>query len=104
MEKVNVIQEMDELKKLLSYSKNIGFFFGAGSSCAFGLPNVYKLTDDVEEKLDASMKDIFVRLKKSLSELYSGKKISVEDILNYVRQIRELTGEKEDRECKIICV
>lgn len=97
MEKVNVIQEMDELKKLLSYSKNIGFFFGAGSSCAFGLPNVYKLTDDVEEKLDASMKDIFVRLKKSLSELYSGKKISVEDILNYVRQIRELTGEKEDR-------
>ncbi len=99
MGKVNVIQEMDELKKLLSYSKNIGFFFGAGSSCAFGLPNVYKLTDDVEEKLDAGMKAVFIRLKESLSELYLGKreKISVEDILNYVRQIREITGEKEER-------
>jgi len=97
VEKINVIQEMDELKKLLSYSKNIGFFFGAGSSCAFGLPNVYKLTDDVEEKLDADMKAIFTNLKVSLSTLYSGKKISVEDVLNYVRQIREITGEKEDR-------
>jgi len=97
MGEVNVIQEMNELKKLLSYSKNIGFFFGAGSSCAFGLPNVYKLTDDIAEKLDAGMKDVFIRLKESLSELYSDKKISVEDILNYVRQIREITGEKEER-------
>lgn len=97
MEKVNVIQEMDELKKLLSYSKNIGFFFGAGSSCAFGLPNVYKLTDEVEEKLDSRLQTIFKSLKKSLSELNSDKKISVEDVLNYVRQIREITGEKEDR-------
>lgn len=97
MEKINVIQEMDEFKKLLSYSKKIGFFFGAGSSCAFGLPNVYKLTDDVEEKLDTGMKDIFTNLKESLSELHLGKKISVEDILNYVRQIREITGENENR-------
>lgn len=97
MEKVNVNQEMDELKKLLSYSKNIGFFFGAGSSCAFGLPNVDKLTDDVEEKLDSRLQTIFKSLKESLSELHSDKKISVEDILNYVRQIREITGEKEDR-------
>lgn len=97
MEKINVIQEMDELKKLLSYSKNIGFFFGAGSSCAFGLPNVYKLTDDVEGELDSSLQIIFKSLKESLSELHSSKKISVEDILNYVRQIREITGEKEDR-------
>lgn len=97
MAQINVIQEMDELKKLLSYSKNIGFFFGAGSSCAFGLPNVFKLTDDVSEKLDSRFKDIFENLKESLSELYSEKQISVEDILNYVRQIREITGEKEDR-------
>ena len=34
---INLIQEIDELKKLLSYSKNIGFFFGAGTSCAFGV-------------------------------------------------------------------
>ena len=34
MDKINVIREIRELKTHLSYSKNIGFFFGAGTSCA----------------------------------------------------------------------
>lgn len=75
METINVIQEMDEFKKLLSYSKNIGFFFGAGSSCAFGLPNVCKLTDDVENRLEPDMRKTFKRLRESLSELYPEKKL-----------------------------
>ncbi len=94
---INVIQEIDELKKLLSYSKNIGFFFGAGMSCAFGLPNVIKLTEDVELKLDNDMKTVFQNLKQSLVVLLGKTSISVEDILNYVRQIREITGERNDR-------
>lgn len=98
MSQINVVQEMDEFKKVLSYSKNIGFFFGAGSSCAFGLPNIYRLTDEVEDRLNASLKPHFTNLKYSLSSLHAGRTISVEDILNYVRQIREITGEKEDRE------
>lgn len=56
---INVIQEIDELKKLLSYSKNIGFFFGAGTSCAFGLPHVIRLIEDVELKLESDMKTVF---------------------------------------------
>jgi len=55
MSQINVVQEMDEFKKVLSYSKNIGFFFGAGSSCALGLPNIYRLTDEVEDRLNASL-------------------------------------------------
>ncbi|HYE12368.1 MAG TPA: SIR2 family protein [Patescibacteria group bacterium] len=98
MEQINVIQEIDELKKLLSYSKNIGFFFGAGTSCAFGLPNVIKLTEDVEAMLENEMKAFFQSLKQSLIELLGRTNISVEDILNYVRQIRDITGEREDRE------
>lgn len=98
MDKINVIQEIDEFKKLLSYSKNIGFFFGAGSSCAFGLPNIKELTELVESKLDSSEKSFFLSLKKSLSELYPKNNINVENVLNYVRQIREITGEKEERE------
>lgn len=44
MDKVNVIQHMNEIRNILSYATNIGFFFGAGTSCAFGLPNIMTLT------------------------------------------------------------
>ena len=30
MDKVNVIQHMNEIRNILSYATNIGFFFGAG--------------------------------------------------------------------------
>jgi uncharacterized protein len=33
MDKVNVIQHMNEIRNILSYATNIGFFFGAGTSC-----------------------------------------------------------------------
>ncbi len=44
MEKFNVIREIQELKNQLSYSKNIGFLFGAGTSTALGIPNISDLT------------------------------------------------------------
>ncbi len=97
MEKKNVITEMDEIKKVLSYSKRIGFFFGAGSSCAFGLPNVDRLTHEVEGMLESDYKTCFGIVKSILQELYPGVKISIEDILNYIRQIRDITGEREDK-------
>lgn len=56
MEQINVLQQMNEFKKILSYSKNIGFFFGTGTSCAFGLPNIISITDDVESNLDDDKK------------------------------------------------
>lgn len=97
MAEINVIQEMDELKKVLSYSKKIGFFFGAGSSCAFGLPNVKTLTQMVEKNLEGDMNVIFNILNNILKDLLKKTDITVEDILNYVRQIREITGERRDK-------
>lgn len=97
MTHINVVQEITELKNLLSYSKNIGFFFGAGTSCAFGLPNVYRLTDEVENNLVQELKEDFKRIKDILVILLGKEKVSVEDILNYIRQIREITAEKKDR-------
>lgn len=96
METISVKQEVDELKKLFSYSKKIGFFFGAGSSCSFGLPNVKQLTESVEDELEGNLKESFRIAKNSLSELLS-KAITVEDILNYTRQIRDITGGKKDK-------
>lgn len=49
-------------------SQRIGFFFGAGSSCAFGLPNVYKLTDDVEEKLEAINDEVHIVVESDLED------------------------------------
>ena len=49
MVQFNLIREVRELKNQLSYSKKYGFFFGAGTSCALGVPNIATLTIDVEE-------------------------------------------------------
>jgi len=48
MVKFNLVREIRELKNQLSYSKKYGFFFGAGTSCALGVPNIATLTTEVE--------------------------------------------------------
>ena len=98
MEQINVLQQMSELKKILSYSKNIGFFFGAGTSCAFGLPNIISLTTEVETNLDDDKKSEFNKAKQCLIDTLGKTTRSVEDILNYVRQIRDLTKGKANKE------
>lgn len=65
MDQANVLHQMNEFKKILSYSKNIGFFFGAGTSCAFGLPNIARLTEEVERKLEPHMKTICKRQSRA---------------------------------------
>ncbi len=96
MEKINVLHQMNELKKILSYSKNIGFFFGAGTSCAFGLPNIVSLTNEVEATI--SLRSEFDKAKQSLMQLTGKAEVSIEDLLNYIRQIRDITHEKADRQ------
>ena len=94
----NILKEMSEIKKVLSYSQNIGFFFGAGTSCSVGLPNVINLTTAVEGKFLANDKADFLRIKSVVASLYPEIEVSVEDILNFIRQIRDLTKEKEDKQ------
>jgi hypothetical protein len=93
MDKINVIREIRELKTHLSYSKNIGFFFGAGTSCALGIPNVEQLTSGIEAKLTNHFLVNFKLVKTDLESIITDRKVNIEDILNQIRRIRELTGE-----------
>lgn len=93
MDKINLVREIRELKTHLSYSKNIGFFFGAGTSCALKIPNVEQLTDGIEEVLLDDFKKNFNLIKNDLTSLVAPRKVNIEDILNQIRRIRELTGE-----------
>lgn len=94
MDQLNVIREIKELKSQLSYSKNIGFFMGAGTSCALGLPNIGQLTSSVEDSLLGDSKNSFTIIKKDLeAKALPEVVISIEDILNQVRRIREITGD-----------
>ncbi len=52
MVKFNLVRDIRELKNQLSYSKKYGFFFGAGTSCALGVPNITTLTTEVENALE----------------------------------------------------
>jgi hypothetical protein len=93
MDKINLVREIRELKTHLSYSKNIGFFFGAGTSCALNIPNVEQLTDGIEVALIDDFKTTFDLIKVDLTDAVAPRKVNIEDILNHIRRIRELTGE-----------
>ena len=64
MVKFNLVREIRELKNQLSYSKKYGFFFGAGTSCALGVPNIAILTTEVEKVLKGNSLTYFNILKK----------------------------------------
>jgi hypothetical protein len=103
MSKIDVLQEIRELKNHLSYSKNIGFFFGAGTSCALGIPDIEQLTRGVEETLKDSSAKTFGIIKDDLKTLVQGREINIEDILNQLRRIRELTKESEIKHYQGVC-
>jgi hypothetical protein len=97
MNKSNIIREIQELKNQLSYSKNVGFFFGAGTSTALGIPNIAQLTKGVEDSLKDDLLKSYLIIKKDLETTFPDKTINIEDILNQIRRIREITGEKKDK-------
>ena len=103
MNKIDVLREIRELKNHLSYSKNIGFFFGAGTSCALGIPNIALLTQEVEATLKDGSAKTFVASKNDLKTQIQGRDVNIEDILNQLRSIRELTNESETKVYQGIC-
>ncbi len=96
MEEISVTKEISELKSQLSYTKNIGFFMGAGTSCALGLPNISQLTEQVKQLLKPEALAHFNIIKNDLESKNPDTTISIEDILNQFRRIREITGERAD--------
>ncbi len=97
MVKFNLVREVRELKNQLSYTKKYAFFFGAGTSCALGVPNIENLTTDVEKALTGGSLGNFKKIKQDLESTYPSKTINIEDILNQIRQIRSITGERDDK-------
>jgi len=87
----DLIKEVRELRTQLAYTKNIGLFFGAGTSCAMKVPNIVALTSQIESGLDATQKAVLVKVQKDLS--VGGSQPTIESILNRVRQIRAITEE-----------
>jgi len=80
MDKINLVKEIRELKTHLSYSKNIGFFFGAGTSCALKIPNVEQLTDGIESALIDDFKKNFDLIKADLTVAVAPREVNIEDI------------------------
>jgi hypothetical protein len=94
---MDVVKEIKELKNQLAYSKNIGFFFGAGTSCALKIPNIAMLTAGIEKNLkDDNLKN-FKIIRDNL-KVTLGRDVNIEEILNHIRRIREITNEKSDQD------
>jgi len=93
MSKISLIREIKEIKTQLAYQKNLGFFFGAGTSCALKIPNIAQLTQQVEALLEGEILTNFQLIKKDLENTIPPSKPNIEDILNQVRRIRKITGE-----------
>ncbi len=98
---MDILREIEEFKAQLSYSKNIGFFFGAGTSCAIGIPNISQLTQLVKDNLMKEIKNKYSIIENDLVE-NNNNPITIETILNQVRKIRELTKDNSQKE--YLCV
>jgi hypothetical protein len=103
MIKIDVLREVRELKNHLSYSKNIGFFWGAGTSCALGIPDILQLTREVESSLKGSVVNHFGIIKDDLKTLIQERDVNIDDILNQLRRIRELTKDSKTKNYQGVC-
>ncbi|MEK6780584.1 MAG: SIR2 family protein [Bacteroidota bacterium] len=101
MPKISLTKEINEIKNQLAYAKNIGFFFGAGTSCALSIPNIEMLTKAVEDDLSVDLKKSFLLIKDDLALTIKDKQVNIEDILNQIRRIREITGESDKDYIKV---
>lgn len=96
MDKLNVIHHMNEFRNILSYATNVGFFFGAGSSCAFGLPTIFQLTEKVKKSLNSAQVVDYESVEDAIKSLTAKNSVTVEDVLNHLREVRSLTKDRAD--------
>jgi len=81
------IRELSEIRDQLSYTKRLGFLFGAGTSKSMGIPDIATLTNNVEDALNGDEKSNYQSIKKSLDK----DSQHIEAILNQVRLVRQIT-------------
>ncbi len=99
MSTFSIISQMKELREQLSHSKRIGCFFGAGTSMAMGLPGIWDLTTQAIDELGEEEKEKVNAILAHIKEYsHNGDNSTIEDLLNYIRMIRQVTYEKEENE------
>ncbi len=87
------LREMQEIRNQLSYSKRIGFLLGAGTSKSIGISDINQLTSKVSEELSTELKECISKVKTCLGN----PECNVEDILNHIRLVREITNENKEK-------
>lgn len=87
------LRELTELRNQLSYSKRIGFLFGAGTSKAIGISDIAELTKKIEGNLIKGDKEKFVIIKEALHK----DEQHIEAILNQIRLIRQITSDSKSK-------
>lgn len=94
----SLVREINELKNQFSTAKRIGFFFGAGTSMGLGIPGITELTKKVEESLVDRFRTNFIKVKEGLQDFIEPNCcVSVEDVLNQLRLIRQITRESSTK-------
>ncbi|MBX2991475.1 MAG: SIR2 family protein [Bacteroidetes bacterium] len=101
--KFDVKREVDELRNQLALSRRIGFFLGAGASMSLGIPGIASLTTMIQGAMDAERKKVLEKIIGTLKTADGKAEPNVEDILNQVRLIRQLTKDSKDRKYEEIC-
>lgn len=91
------LKEVCELRNQLSYTKRIGFLFGSGTSKALNISDIKELTKKIKEKLNDVEKNIFDKVQDSLQENDKKREINIEEILDQIRLIRQITNDKESK-------
>lgn len=85
----DLTRELSEIREQLSYTKRVGFLFGAGTSKSMGLPDITDLTKGIEDKLNDNDAVIYKKLTALLHDNFK----HIEGILNLIRLIRKLTND-----------
>ncbi|MBC6998343.1 SIR2 family protein [Cytophaga sp. FL35] len=87
------LRELSEIRNQLSYSKRLGFLFGAGTSKAIGISDIAELTTKIEKQLKTPEKEKFLIIKKGLD----ADSQHIEAILNQIRLIRQITADSKSK-------
>ncbi len=90
-------KEICEVRNQLSYVKRIGFLLGAGTSKALNISDLAGLTKKVREKLGEKQKNILKNVETGLSVKEGDDPLTIEQILDQVRLIRQLANDSPDR-------
>jgi hypothetical protein len=100
VDRLSVVREIRELKNQIAYAKNLGFFLGAGTSCALGIPNIEALTAAVEKALPGPLAKCFSALRDDIKGAHIP---NIEEVLNHTRRIREITKDEKGKAYLGVC-